>query len=303
MNENSFMVLIHNAVGIMTPFLLAATGGLFTELAGMLNIALEGLMLIGAFFSVIFAAATGSIFLGILLGTLASILVSLIFGSISLYMKANIFICGMATNLLASGLTVVLAFQLYGNKGVIRFDNIPSLPVLHIPFIQDVPLLGALLSGHNILVYISWFILAIAAVVIYHTPFGLRIRGTGLGSPTITALGLNPTGYQLKAILISGLTCGLAGAVLSLNLAAFVPNITAGRGWIALVVIYLGNKTPLGILVASFIFGMADSVANFAQGAINIPADFFLAFPYIITVLAMVGYSIWKTHRVRVQQF
>jgi len=195
---------------------------------------------------------------------------------------------------------MVLAFQLYGNKGVIRFDNIPALPVLNLPFIQDLPVLGALLSGHNIMVYISWLILIIAAVVIYHTPFGQRIRGTGLGSPTITALGLNPTGYQLKAILISGLTCGLAGAVLTLNLAAFVPNITAGRGWIALVVIYLGNKTPLGILAASFVFGLADSVANFAQGAINIPADFFLAFPYIITVLAMVGYSIWKTHRVKV---
>jgi len=300
MNENSFMALIHNAIGIMTPFLLAATGGLFTELAGMLNIALEGLMLIGAFFSVVFAATTGSIFLGILLGVLAAVLVSLLFGSISLYLKADIFICGLATNLLASGLTMVLAFQLYGNKGVIRFDNIPALPVLNLPFIQDLPVLGALLSGHNIMVYISWLILIIAAVVIYHTPFGQRIRGTGLGSPTITALGLNPTGYQLKAILISGLTCGLAGAVLTLNLAAFVPNITAGRGWIALVVIYLGNKTPLGILAASFVFGLADSVANFAQGAINIPADFFLAFPYIITVLAMVGYSIWKTHRVKV---
>ena len=299
MNENSFMALIHNAIGIMTPFLLAATGGLFTELAGMLNIALEGLMLIGAFFSVVFAATTGSIFLGILLGVLAAVLVSLLFGSISLYLKADIFICGLATNLLASGLTMVLAFQLYGNKGVIRFDNIPALPVLNLPFIQDLPVLGALLSGHNIMVYISWLILIIAAVVIYHTPFGQRIRGTGLGSPTITALGLNPTGYQLKAILISGLTCGLAGAVLTLNLAAFVPNITAGRGWIALVVIYLGNKTPLGILAASFVFGLADSVANFAQGAINIPADFFLAFPYIITVLAMVGYSIWKTHRVK----
>ena len=284
----------------MTPFLLAATGGLFTELAGMLNRALEGLMLIGAFFSVVFAATTGSIFLGILLGVLAAVLVSLLFGSISLYLKADIFICGLATNLLASGLTMVLAFQLYGNKGVIRFDNIPALPVLNLPFIQDLPVLGALLSGHNIMVYISWLILIIAAVVIYHTPFGQRIRGTGLGSPTITALGLNPTGYQLKAILISGLTCGLAGAVLTLNLAAFVPNITAGRGWIALVVIYLGNKTPLGILAASFVFGLADSVANFAQGAINIPADFFLAFPYIITVLAMVGYSIWKTHRVKV---
>ena len=295
-NEFTFP-LIHNAVGIMTPFLLAAIGGLFTELAGMLNIALEGLMLIGAFFSVVFTAATGSIFLGITLGILSSMLVALLFGVISLHLKANIFIAGLATNLLASGLTVVLAFQLFGSKGVIRFENIPKLPVLSIPALQGIPVLGDLLIGHNILVYISWLCLIIAAVVIYHTPFGLRLRGTGLGKSTIASLGLRPASYQLAAILISGFTCGLAGAILTLNLSAFVPNITSGRGWIALVVIYLGNKTPIGILIASFVFGFADSFSNYAQGAINIPAEFILAFPYIITVVAMIGYSIWRHHK------
>ncbi len=298
MSENGFSLpLIHNTVGIMTPFLLAATGGLFTELTGMLNIALEGLMLIGAFFSVVFAAATGSLFLGILLGIISSMLVALLFGSISLYLKANIFISGLATNLLAAGLTVVLSFQLFGSKGVIRFENISKLPELRIPFLQKVPLLGDLLIGHNILVYLSWLCIILAAVVIYRTPFGLRIRGTGLSSPTITSLGLSPTGYRLKAILISGFTCGLAGAVLTLNLGAFVPNITSGRGWIALVVIYLGNKTPLGIVIASFVFGFAESISNYAQGAINIPADFILAFPYMITVSAMILYSVWRHYR------
>jgi ABC-type uncharacterized transport system permease subunit len=300
MRETGFTVpLVHNAVSIMTPFLLAATGGLFTELTGMLNIALEGLMLIGAFFSVIFTAYTGSLFLGILLGILASMVVSLVFGAISLYLKANIFISGLATNLLASGLTVVLSFRLFGNKGVIRFENIPQLPTLIVPALQRIPILGDLLFGHNILVYLSWLCLVVASVAIYRTPFGMRIRATGLGPAAVTSLGLNPTGYQLKAILISGFTCGLAGAGLTLNLAAFVPNITAGRGWIALVAIYLGNKTPAGILIASFIFGFAESFSNYAQGVINIPADFILAFPYIITVLAMIGYSIWKHYKTR----
>jgi simple sugar transport system permease protein len=103
----------------------------------------------------------------------------------------------------------------------------------------------------------------------------------------------------MAGILISGFTCGLAGAMLTLKLSAFVPNITSGRGWIALVAIYLGNKTPWGIVVASFIFGFAESLSNYAQGAINIPADFILAFPYLITVLAMIGYSIWRHYRAR----
>ena len=300
MNESSFtMPLIHNAIGIMTPFLLAATGGLFTELTGMLNIALEGLMLMGAFCSVIFVALTGNLFLGILLGVLCSMLLALIFGSVSLYLKANIFISGLATNLLASGLTIVLAFQIFGNKGVIRFDNIPKLPMLKIPALQRIPLLGDLLIGHSILVYMSWLCVIVAMVVIYRTPFGLRIRGTGLGAPTIASLGLKPSGYQLKAILISGFTCGLAGAVLTLNLGAFVPNITAGRGWIALVAIYLGGRHPLGIVAAAFVFGLAESFSNYAQGAIDIPSDFILAFPYILTVVAMILFSIWRHYRRR----
>jgi simple sugar transport system permease protein len=103
----------------------------------------------------------------------------------------------------------------------------------------------------------------------------------------------------MSAILVSGFTCGLAGAVLTLKLAAFLPNITSGRGWIALVAIYLGNKTPWGILIASFVFGLAEALSNYAQGAIKVPADFILAFPYAITVLAMILYSIWRHYKAR----
>jgi ABC-type uncharacterized transport system permease subunit len=291
--------LAHNAVGIMTPFLLAATGGLYTELAGMLNIALEGLMLIGAFFAVVFAGLTGSLALGVVLGVASSLAAALLFGLVTLNLKANVFIAGLATNLLASGLTVVLSFQLFKNKGVVRFE-LGSLPVLSLPALDRIPLLGDLLLGHNVLVYVSWAIVLLSVVVIYRTPFGLRLRGTGLGPATIASLGLRPQAYQLAGILISGFTCGLAGAWMTLNLAAFVPNITSGRGWIALVAIYLGNKTPLGIVVASFVFGLAEAFSNYAQGALKVPADFILAFPYAITVLAMILYSIWRHYRTRV---
>jgi simple sugar transport system permease protein len=290
--------LAHNAVGIMTPFLLAATGGLYTELSGMLNIALEGLMLIGAFFAVVFAGLTGSLALGVVLGISSSLAAALLFGLVTLKLKANVFIAGLATNLLASGLTVVLAFQLFKNKGVVRFE-LGRLPVLSLPGLAGIPVLGDLLLGHNVLVYASWAIVLLSVVVIYRTPFGLRLRGTGLGPATIESLGLRPQAYQLAGILISGFTCGLAGAVLTLNLAAFVPNITSGRGWIALVAIYLGNKTPLGIVVASFVFGLAEAFSNYAQGALKVPADFILAFPYAITVLAMILYSIWRHYRGR----
>ena len=300
MNTGSFPIpMLHSTIRIMAPFLLAATGGLFTELAGMLNIALEGLMLIGAFFSVVLAAATGSLFLGIALGICASVAAAYIFGFISLNLRANIFITGLATNLFAEGITMVLAFQIFGNKGVIRFANLPKLPVLWIPSLQRVPVLGDILVGHNVLVYVSWVAVVVAAIIIYKTAFGLRVRGTGSNPEAIQAIGLSPRRYRMYAILISGFTCGLAGAILSLQMGAFVPGITSGRGWIALVAIYLGAKTPHGILIACFVFGLAESFSNYAQGIIDIPADFILAFPYIITVIAMIAYSIVRHHRLK----
>jgi ABC-type uncharacterized transport system permease subunit len=264
--------IIHNAVGIMTPFLLAGIGGLMTELAGMLNIALEGLILIGAFFSVVFAAATGSLFLGVLLGIGVSMLIAYIFGAITIYMQANVFITGLATNLLAGGLTTVLSFYLFGTKGVIRFQSLPDLAEFHV-------------------------IVFLAYILIYRMPFGFHLRGTGMNPEALRSLGLKPTRFQLAGILMSGFTCGLAGAVLTLNLGAYVPNISAGRGWIALVVIYLGNKTPIGVLIASFVFGLAESFSNYAQGVTNVPADFILAFPYVVTVAAMVVFSIIQHKR------
>ncbi len=298
MNGNEFTIpLIHNSINIMTPFLLAGIGGLMTELAGMLNIALEGLILIGAFFSVIFAAATGSLFLGLLLGILMTVLVSYVFGAITLYLKANVFITGLATNLLAGGLTAVLSFYFFGTKGNLMFNDLPDLPRLNVPALHGIPVIGDILFGHNVLVYIGWVIVIIAWIAIYKTAFGFRLRGTGSNPKAMIALGLNPKNYQMIGILISGFTCGIAGAVLTLNLGAYVPNISAGRGWIALVVIYLGGKTPFGILGAAFVFGLAESLSNYAQGFTDIPADFILAFPYIITVVAMVIMSVVQHRR------
>jgi len=293
MNNGDFSFpLIHNSISIMTPFLLAAIGGLMTELAGMLNIALEGLILIGAFFSVIFAASTGSLFFGLLLGIMMTVLVSFVFGAVTLYLKANVFITGLATNLLAGGLTTVLSFYLFGTKGVLMFKKLPSLPSFNVPVLHGIPVIGDILFGHNILVYLGWLIVVLSWIVIYKTPFGYRLRGTGSNPDAMKTLGLKPRNYQMAGFLISGFTCGLAGAVLTLNLGVYVPHISSGRGWIALVVIYLGGKTPFGILGAAFIFGLAESISNYAQGFMDIPADFILAFPYLITVVAMVIMSI-----------
>ena len=298
MNQVAIPVL-HSAVSIMTPLLLAAMGGLFTELSGMLNIALEGLMLTGAFASVIFTHYTGSMVSGVLLGICVTMLLAALLGAVTLNLKSNVFITGLATNLFASGLTVVLSFRLFGNKGVVVFDAIGSLPRLRIPALARIPVLGDIFIGHHVFVYLSWILLGVCAWVLYRTPFGFRLRAAGLHEKALVSLGMRPSGYRFAAFLISGLTCALAGAVLTLNLGAFVPNITSGKGWIALVVIFLGQKRPLGLLFAALVFGFADAFSNYAQGAYNVPADFILALPYVFTLLAMIAFTTYPSRKAR----
>jgi simple sugar transport system permease protein len=289
--------VLHSAIAIMTPLLLAATGGVFTELSGMLNIALEGLMLIGAFTSIVFSHYTQSLLLGVLLGMVCTMALAALLGAITLYLKSNVFITGLATNLFASGLTVVLSFRLFGNKGVVVFDEVAKLPRLVVPALQKIPVLGDIFIGHHVFVYLSWLLLLAAGWVLYRTPFGFRLRAAGLHEETLVSLGMQPKRYRFQAFLISGFACGLAGAVLTLNLGAFVPNITSGKGWIALVVIFLGQKRPLGLLVAALVFGFADSFSNYAQGAWNVPAEFILAIPYLFTLVAMVLFSIYTSRK------
>lgn len=289
---NVLLTLMQNGIGVMAPILLAATGGLFTEKSGMLNIALEGLMLVGSFFCVVLVAQTGNLMLGLTLGVLVTMALAGWLGVVTLFLKANVFISGLATNLFASGITIVLAFQIYRTKGVIVFRELPSLGRITIPVIHQIPVIGRLLSGHHVFVYFSWLVLAIAWYVLYKTSFGVRLRSVGINDQVLISLGRNPRNYRLAAFLISGFCCGIAGAVLTLSMRAFVPNITAGKGWIALVVIFLGNKRPLGLLIAALVFGFAESLSNYAQGAMNVPADFILALPFALTLVAMIGYSV-----------
>jgi simple sugar transport system permease protein len=281
----------------MTPLLFAAMGGLFTELSGMLNIALEGMLLIGAFASVIVAHFTGSIFLGVLAGITASVALAAITGSITLRLKANVFITGLAANLFSAGLTVALSFTWFGTKGVLVLNQVPQINTLTIPGIHSIPVLGELLSGNTFFVYLSWLLLLLSWFVLYKTPFGFRLRSCEKQSEALASLGMNANNYRFAAFLISGFTCGIGGSMLTLNLAAFVPNISSGKGWIALVVIFLGGRKPLGLLLGAFIFGFAEAFSNYAQGAFNVPADFILAIPYLFTLVVMVGAAVYQKRR------
>jgi simple sugar transport system permease protein len=283
-----FGALAGDALAAAAPLLFAALGGLFTELSGLLNIALEGLMLIGAFASAAVAGATQSLALGLAAGVAASTLVAAFYGLVTIRGRANEFVTGLAANLLASGLAVVLSAQLFKTKGILALDLEP-LPELAPALAGRLPFLGKLLFGHNALVYASWLAVPLAALVIAKTPFGLRLRAAGSNPRALLAQGLKPERYRFAAVLISGGTSGLAGACLSLSLAAYVPNMSSGRGWIALVAIYLGGRKSSGVAAACLAFALADSFANYAQGFLKVPSDFILALPYAVTFLALVA--------------
>ena len=291
--------ILHSAVLISTPLLFAATGGMFTELAGMMNIALEGMLLAGAFAAIAAVSMTGSISAGICAAIIAASVLALLTALSVLKLKSNVFIAGLAANLLAGGLTIVLSQRIFNTRGVVPLRELIALPVINIPLVEKIPLAGTLLSGHSLYTYTAWLFLVIAWLAIYKTPFGYRLRAGGTSPKILRSLGIDNSKYCYAAFLISGFCCGIGGSFLSLNLGAFIPNMSAGRGWIALIIMLLARRRPLGILIAALVYGLAEALSNYAQGAIKIPAELILAMPYLITLLAICGSSIFTSYRSR----
>jgi simple sugar transport system permease protein len=292
--------VLHSAVGIMTPLLFAAIGGLFTELAGTLNIALEGLLLLGAFTAVTVTHFSGSIAAGILSGILASMFLAALVAFLTFNLKANVFITALAANLLVPGLTVLLSYRIFSTRGTVVFNDFPKLETLSAGILERIPIVDELFMNHSIYVYCSWALLFIAWAALYKTPFGFHLRSCERHSPALMSLGIKSSRYRFIAFLISGFCCGIGGSMLTINLGAFVPNISAGKGWIALVIIFLGNRRPLGLFAAALLFGLAESFSNYAQGIFNVPADFILAIPYVFTLAGMIGISIYGKRKNRV---
>jgi len=289
--------ILHSAVIISTPLLFAATGGLYTELAGMLNIALEGMLLTGAFAAIAAVSLTGSITAGVTAAIIAASLLALLTAFTTIKLKSNVFITGLAANLLASGLSVVISQKIFNTRGVVPIHDLPALPVMHIPLIGKIPLLGNLVSGFSPYIYAAWLLLLLTWLVINKTTFGYRLRGCEKHSDVLHSLGIKSGNYRYVAFLVSGIFCGIGGSFLSLNLGAFVPNMSAGRGWIALVIMLLAKRRVVFMLIAALIYGIAEAFSNYAQGLINIPAELILAMPYGITLLAIIAASVFTFRR------
>lgn len=281
----------------VTPLLLAALGGAICERAGVFNIGLEGMMLTGAFAAVVGAYFAGSPYAGALLAALAGTAMGLVFAEFNVRRGGDSIVVSIAINLLAAGLTAFLLRAIFDATGAFTSADIAGFGAVHIPFLRDVPVLGPLLSGQSPLFYLS-----LAAVVLLHLFFarhrlGLRIRAAGENPAGLTAGGVNPAGVRVLALMMCGALCGLAGAQLSIaNVNLFVENMSAGRGWIAVVAVLLTRGRPWPLLFITLLFGMVDSLSFRVQG-LGMPQQFTDMMPYLATLIVLTALSWWYRRR------
>ena len=274
------ITILNSSISAMTPILLASLGGLFTVLACRLNIALEGLILISAFTASSVYFVTGNIFLSIFIAIFVTILIAMLESLLNIYFKANIFIVGLGVNIFSIAITNLLSLKLFGHQGTI-FGN------------QSISNANNIFSfGDITITYIAFFLCLLSFVLIYKTSFGLRLRAIGLDEESAIASKLHIKKYNIIAFMLSGFFSSLAGIYLFMSIKSYTPNMSSGKGWIALVIIYLGYKKPIGILIASFLFGISEIASSYMQGFLNIPSEIILATPFIISLILLIIYSV-----------
>ena len=300
-----FILTIDATLRVATPLILCAMAGIFSERAGIIDISLEGKMLMAAFAAASVAAVTGSPWAGLGVAILTSLALSLLHGFACITHKGNQVISGLAINILASGLTVTLGIAIFARGGQTpllgkgeRFGSL-HLPFAdwigaHVPFIG--PIYKEILSGHNILVWLAFAAVAITYYVVFKTSFGLRLRAVGEKPEAIDSAGISVSSMRFQAVLLAGLLTGIAGAYLSTaHGAGFIREMTAGKGYIALAAMIFGKWRPGPALLACLMFGFLDALAARLQG-VSLPyigevsTDLILALPYIMTVVLLAGF-------------
>lgn len=286
-------------IRVATPILLAALGSVVCNKAGVVNLGLEGTMLISALFGVLGSVYGNSLFMGLLAGLLASLAVSAAFAYFHLILQANNVLCGTAVNTMATGLTVFVLQLATGEKGNSSSLKSFSFPNIEIPLIKDIPVIGEIISGHNTLTYVAVIMVVVIYVLLYKTPLGLRMRAVGETPEAASSVGQNVIVIRFISILICGVLTGLGGMYLSMGyLGMFVRDMTAGRGFIALAACSMGQATPVGALVSSMIFAFFDGLSNILQ-VLKIPSEFVQMLPYLATIIGLTVYSIQQSFRMK----
>jgi ABC-type uncharacterized transport system permease subunit len=297
-------VVLASALRLSVPLIAACLAGLWSERSGIVDIGLEGKMLIAAFASAAAAYATHSAWIGLGAGILASVAFALLHGFASISQRGNQIVSGVAINLLAAGLTAVVGNAWYGQGGrTPPLEGTGRFPDLVLPgaaALKSVPILGPLyadvLSGHPAPVYLTLAAVAITSLVMARTRFGLRLRAVGEYPAAVDTAGVSVASLRYRAVVIAGVLCGIGGTYLSVSQAAgFLPQMTAGKGFIALTALIFAHWRAWPALGACLLFGLLDAVAIRLQGAvlpggISVPVQAIQALPYLMTVILLAGF-------------
>ncbi|MBQ8603864.1 MAG: ABC transporter permease [Oscillospiraceae bacterium] len=307
---------------ITTPILFAALGGLMARRCGIMNLALEGSMLTASLFAVIASAfakkavlggvsaaqadpalvskaTTVGIIAGFIVGTLAGIAICMFLAYMAVGLRADAYLAGLAINTMATGGTVFILYMAAGEKGISSSLDSCSMPFINIPGLKDIPVLGEIFSGQNLMTYFAWICVAVVYFIIFKTATGLRIRAVGENPNAAESVGVNVKKVQYQAMALSGLFCGFGGVSLSMSYVQFFSRgMTAGKGFIGMSAMNLGNASPVGTAIAAFLFGFFDAMGNVMQ-SLAIPVQFVQAIPYVATLVGLVVFAIASDNKVK----
>jgi general nucleoside transport system permease protein len=271
-----------------TPLLFAALGGLFSERSGVINIGLEGMMLMGAFWGLWGAEVTGSWVIGLLIGMASGVALAMIHALFSVTLRADQIVSGFSMNFLALGITGFFFVSIYGSQGTP--DNIPRAPDVTVPGLDAVPFVGDVVGRMNILIWLGLLTCFLTWLVVFRTPIGLRLRSVGENPLAAQTAGVSPFRVRYVAVGISGMLAAIGGAYLSIGfVGSFGENMTAGRGFIALAVLICGRWLPNGVLIFACLFGFCSALAQRLPVFSESAATLFQALPYVVTLIAVAG--------------
>jgi ABC-type uncharacterized transport system permease subunit len=271
-----------------TPLIFGALGGIVSERSGVVNIGIEGMMLMGCYFGIYGADVGGSWLVGLVFAMAAGGVLALVHAVFSVTLRADQIVGGVAINLLALGITGYLFVEHYGENGTP--DNISRVPDITLPVIKDIPFVGDVIGKVNLLTWLALLMVVALAVFLFRTPRGLRLRSIGEHPRAAETVGLSVIRTRYVAVIASGVLAALGGAYLSIGfLGSFNQNLTAGRGYIALAVVICGRWRPGGALAFALLFGFSSAIAQRLPAFSESGATLFQALPYVLTIIAVAG--------------
>lgn len=282
---NVLIGILASGFRLATPYLYATIGEAFGQRSGVLNLGLDGQMLLGAFAAFYVTIQTGNLGLGLLAAVIVGAIMGLAMAFVSITLQAEQGISGIGFYLFGLGMSDLLFQQTLGTVETVR-----GFPPIHLPFLSDLPILGRVLFSHNLMVYLAYLLVPIAWFILNKTTIGLKIRAVGENPGAADALGVSVSQVRYLTVTVGGALSGVAGASLSIALLnVFQQNLTSGLGFIAVALVYFGGWRPGGVLAGSLLFSMVNALQLWVQvKGIPIPSEYAVMMPYVLTILVLV---------------